>query len=54
MNYSEISSIEYDGNCSTVSFEKWNELMKGAKRANKKEIISILNNFGVIDKGYLR
>jgi len=43
MNYEKITSLEYVCNCSTCgSLSVWNKLMKGAVRANKKKINSLV------------
>jgi len=47
MNYKKISALEYCGNCSEVSLEEWEKRMKGAKRANQKEIEKLLVKFGL-------
>lgn len=33
-----IYGLEYETNCTAISINKWEELMKGATRANKKII----------------
>lgn len=40
-----ISKLEYQTNCSSVSQVEWNELMKGAKRADKKKINDLVKKF---------
>jgi len=39
---SEVSSIEYECNCTGISDWKWEELMEGATRADKSKIDAIV------------
>lgn len=34
----------YDTNCTQVTFDKWNALMKGAKKASYKRLVSRIKN----------
>lgn len=36
--------------CTGITIDKWNELMKGARQANKKKVVRIALLAGVIDK----
>ena len=40
--YSNIFKLNYETNCKTTSLEEWNELMKGATRANKRKINALV------------
>ena len=45
MNYENIKSIEYCCNCTNISSEHWEELMAGAKKANKLKINNLIKKF---------
>ncbi|MFW5887119.1 MAG: hypothetical protein ACOCUL_05115 [Bacteroidota bacterium] len=45
MNYDKITGLEYETNCSSITIGQWTELMKGAKRANKKKINTLIKKF---------
>ena len=34
----------YDTNCTQVAIDKWNELMKGARKASYKRLVSRIKN----------
>jgi len=42
MNYKNINILEFETSCVDCDIDKWDELMKGHKRANKKEIEKLL------------
>lgn len=34
--------LQYETNCTEISITRWNQLMKGARRANKKKLNSLV------------
>lgn len=43
--YSQINNLELETTCPQVTLEKWEELMKWAKRANKRIINNLVKKF---------
>lgn len=42
MNYKRIEYLDLECNCTSISQGKWNSLMKGAKRADKRKINALV------------
>jgi hypothetical protein len=40
--------MTYETNCTSITAQKWDELMKGAKRANRKKVVKAAIETGVI------
>ena len=43
-------NVNYECSCAGIGVDKWDELMKGAKKANKKIVTKIALLAGVIDE----
>jgi hypothetical protein len=44
MGYREIAYLEYETSCVGITQERWDELMKDSKRANKREVNKLVKD----------
>jgi len=50
----KTNGVEFISSCVGISQYQWDELMKGATRANKKLAAKVAHQAGVIDEFYLK